>query len=191
MPALMKELDSPVLSGLIFVGICSAIMSTMDSMFNTGAMALTIDVFKRYISPQANGQRLVLVGRISTFLMASLALLIAINIRSVLTVSWIGADFIASGAFVPLIIGFLWKGGTKQAAFFSMIFGFLFSSYNFAVALAVPLPTCWEIASVQQALIGITASLIIYVSVSLFTQRDGKEYSRAQSFIDRAKLFGK
>lgn len=177
---MLLNTQSPVVSALVFVGICSAIMSTMDSLFNTGSLALSIDLYKRHISPSVSQKNLVSIGRLSTLLMASVSLLIAIKIKSVLTISWIGADFLATGAFVPLIAGFLWKRGTSTGAFASMIFGLLFSCYNLASALGAPFPVAWEIASAPQAIVGICSSLLIYISVSLLSK---SENDKASAFI--------
>ncbi|MFI3267388.1 MAG: sodium:solute symporter family protein [Rikenellaceae bacterium] len=166
-PAIVKLLDSPVLSALIFVGLCSAIMSTMDSMLNTGALSLTVDIYQKYIKKGASAKELVSVGRISTLLVFLVALVIALRIESVIDVAWIGADFIATGAFVPIIGGFFWEKSTSRAAVSSMIFGFLFSTYNMLIALGISLPSCWEVASVEQAIIGISISLILFIFVSL------------------------
>lgn len=165
--AMIQSIDSPIVVGLLFLGLCSAIMSTMDSMFNTGAMSLTIDIYKRYICTDATPQRYVHVGRLSTLIVAGLSLYIGLNIRSVITVSWIGADFIASGAFVPLVAAFIWQRGNSRGAFASMLFGLFFSSYHFAAAMGAPLPTAWETASVVHAIVGISLSTLIFVVVSL------------------------
>src|SRR5690606_16582413 len=98
-PDLISNIPNPVLSSLLFVGLCAAIMSTMDSLINTGALSLTIDVYQKYINPNVSSTRSVLVGRLSTLIMCALALLIALKIQSVLTISWIGSDFLTSGAF--------------------------------------------------------------------------------------------
>ncbi len=177
---MLLRLHSPLLSGVIFVGLCSAVMSTMDSMLNTGALSLTIDLYKKYIKTDSSPERCVAVGRVMTFAIAAVALFVGVKIRSVLTISWIGADFIASGAFVPLVMGFLWRRGTSRAALVSMLFGLLFSSYNLLAALGVNLPVAWEIASTRQAIIGVLSSAVIYVVVSLMTKPD---YERADSFI--------
>ncbi len=183
--ALLLQLNNPVASAIIFVGLCSAIMSTMDSMFNTGALSLTLDIYKRHFRPCEEPHRYVVVGRIATFFIAAMSLFIGVKIRSVLTISWIGADFIATGAFVPLVMGFLWRRGTSTAAFVSMLFGLLFSSYNLLVALGVGLPVAWEIASATQAIVGVVSSLIIYVVVSCVTRPD---YQRADRFIHDADI---
>ena len=170
-PQIILQLDSPLWSALIFVGLCSAIMSTMDSMINTGALSLSVDIYQKYINKTASAKQNVLIARISTLIITVVALYIGINIESVLTVSWIGADFLATGAFVPLLGGFIWKRGNSRAAVASMGFGFLFCMYNLFVTMGYPLPIAWEAASVYQALIGMTASFIIYVTVSLLSTR--------------------
>ncbi|MFI3269622.1 MAG: sodium:solute symporter family protein [Rikenellaceae bacterium] len=181
--AILLGLRSPILGGVIFVGLCSAIMSTMDSMFNTGALSLTIDLYKRHLRPNESPQSYVQIGRLSTLLLAMVSLFIGVKIRSVLTISWIGADFIATGAFVPLVAGFLWRRGTATAAFVTMVFGLLFSSYNLLVALGVGLPVAWRIASAEQAIVGVVCSALVFVVVSLLTKPD---YERAERFIRRA-----
>ncbi len=175
-------LDNPVLSGLLFLGLCSAIMSTMDSMLNTGALSLTMDVYKRYMRPNAKEQTIVLMGRVMTVLIAAVSLFIGTRITSVLTISWIGADFIATGAFVPIVLGMVWRRGTSAAAFCSMVFGLVFSIYNLLVALGVPkLHVPWEIASVEQAMVGMSVSLVLYAVISLLTKDDKK---KADLFIN-------
>lgn len=180
-PDMVKNIASPVVSSIIFLGLCSAIMSTMDSLINTGALSLTVDIYRPYIKPSVSEKQIVTVGKISTLLVGLLAIFIGIKIRSVLVVSWIGADFLFTGAFVPLVLGFIWKRATPQAAVASMLFGLFFSSYNFLVALDVPLPVAWKIASVKQALLGISISLLLFIAVSLFTD---DEKNRGEHFVE-------
>lgn len=183
-PDMVKNIQQPVLSALIFLGLCAAIMSTMDSLINTGAMTLTVDIYQKYVNPDAQPSQYVKIGRISTFVIGILSLFIALRVRSVLTISWIGSDFMTTGAFIPIVMGFLWKKGNSQAAFVSMIFGFIFSSYNLMVALGVDLPTAWDIASAKQAIIGISISLILYFGISITTKGDDE---KAMAFIRKTK----
>ena len=187
-PDLISKLSSPVLSAILFVGLCSAIMSTMDSLINTGALSLTVDVYQKYINKTTSPKRGVVVARVSTFIMAAVALLMAIKIQSVLTISWIASDFLTSGAFVPLVLGFLWHRGTAKAATVSMVFGLLFSTYNLMVALGADLPVAWEIASAKQAIIGISMSFILFVVISLLTPADTE---KSMHFIRKANVFGR
>ncbi len=183
--ALLVGLDSEIIRGVIFVGLCSAIMSTMDSMLNTAALTLTVDLYQKYINPTASPKSYVRVGRLSTFIIGAIALFIGISIQSVITISWIGADFIATGVFVPLVFGFFWRRGTADGSFASMIFGLLFSLYNLLVAVGVNLPTAWEVASISQAIIGISTSLVIYVTVSLLTPANDE---KSKNFIDTVDI---
>lgn len=187
-PDLISNIPNPIVSSLLFVGLCAAIMSTMDSLINTGALSLTVDVYQKYINPNVSSLHSVVAGRISTLIMCALALLIALEIQSVLTISWIGSDFLTSGAFIPLVFGFLWVRGTSKAATTSMLFGLLFSTYNLLVALGVALPVAWEIASVTQALIGISISLILYVVISLITKNDTE---KSRNFIKKANILNR
>lgn len=187
-PHIITNLPNPIISSILFVGLCSAIMSTMDSLINTGALSLTVDVYSKYINPNASSRHNVRIARLSTFIMAAAALLIALRIKSVLTISWIGADFLTTGAFIPLVLGFLWARGNSKAAMISMIFGLVFSTYNLLVALGVDLPIAWEIASAKQALIGIFASLVLFAGFSLFTKGDTE---KAEIFIRKANVFNR
>lgn len=187
-PHILSNYKSPIISAILFVGLSSAIMSTMDSLVNTGALSLTVDVYQKYINPNASDTRQVNVGRISTFIIGGAALFIALKIQSVLTISWLGSDFLTSGAFIPLIFGFLWVRGTSTAASISMFFGLLFSFYNLMVALGADLPVAWEIASTKQALIGISISLVLYVGISLFTKDD---YAKNRAFIKKANILNR
>jgi SSS family solute:Na+ symporter len=184
-PAMIVKFMPVGLAAFIFVGLCSAIMSTMDSMINTGALVLSVDIYKSKINPSATNKQMVRIGKLATVFIAFLGLLISLEIRSILRIAWIGSDFLATGAFVPLVLAFIWKAGNSKGAFASIIFGLIFSSYNMLVALGVKLPTAWEIASVEQALIGMVTSAIIFVGVSLLTK---PETEKAEQFIKKAGM---
>lgn len=186
-PAMIHNIASPVLGSILFLGLCSAIMSTMDSLINTGALSLTVDIYRKYVNRSSSSARDVSVARFSTFLVSAVSLFIALRIQSVLKISWIGSDFLTTGAFIPLVFGFLWARGTSKAATVSMIFGLLFSTYNLLVALGVSLPVAWEIASAMQAVIGVSVSLILYTGVSFVTKAD---LHRNKKFIEKANVLG-
>ena len=187
-PDIINNISNPWLSSILFVGLSAAIMSTMDSLVNTGAMSLTVDIYKNYVNPAASNTRTVSIGRISTLIISVLSLLIALRIQSVLTISWIASDFLTCGAFIPLVFGFLWARGSSKAATISMLFGLLFSSYNLLVALGIDIPVAWEIASAKQAIVGILISFVLYVGISLASYED---QDRKKAFIKKANLMNK
>lgn len=134
--AIIKDYMSPFLGSLIFVGIAAAIMSTTDSLINTGAMTLVLDLL-----PQKQGKQALKYSKWATFVVTAIALLISLKIRSILTIAWIAADIITTGVFIPLVFGFIWRRGNNKGALTSMIWGLLFCGYNLAIELGLKLPT--------------------------------------------------
>ena len=184
-PAMIVKFMPVGLAAFIFVGLCSAIMSTMDSMINTGALVLSVDMYKSKIKPNVSAKEMVFVGKISTVVIALLGLLISLEIRSILRIAWIGSDFLATGAFVPLVLLLFGKQGTLKELLPLLYLVSYSLAYNMLVALGVKLPTAWEIASVEQALIGMVTSAVIFVGVSLLTK---PETEKAEQFIKKAGM---
>lgn len=170
----------PVLGALVFVGISAAIMSTMDSLINTGAMTLALDLFP---AKKSEAEKLNL-SRISTIIVTLLSLLISLKIRSILEASWIASDIITTGVFVPLIAGFIWRRGTSKGAMASMITGFIYCIYNLLISFGISLPAFWKPQSPAQVILGVTISILIYTTVSLLTK---PEYEKADNFIKLSK----
>lgn len=178
--AITMNYMSPLIGALVFVGISAAIMSTMDSLINTGAMTLSIDLY-----PHHNDENKKLkFSRIATLIVTLLALLISLKIRSILEVSWIASDIITTGVFVPLILGFIWRRGNSKGACASMIVGALYCLYNLLISFGFNLPSFWDKGSALQVILGVSLSLIIYVVVSLLTK---EEYAKADKFIALTK----
>jgi len=182
--AVVMNYMSPIAAALTFVGISAAIMSTMDSLINTGAMTLTLDLNP---SQKPDDEKLGF-SRMATLIVSAVALLIALRIRSFLDVSWIAADVITTGVFVPLTAGFLWRRGNSSGAFSSMIAGLAYCVYNLLIFLGADLPAFWDKQSTVQVIIGICISAVVYVVVSLCTP---PEYEKADPFIKKAALFRK
>lgn len=185
-PGIVRDYMSPVLGVFVFVGICSAIMSTMDSLINTGAMVLTKDVYSLYINKNANDKQLIRMSMLSTAIVTCIGLLIALRIRSILDVSWIAADLLSTGCFVPLVLGFLWKRGTAAGALSSIVAGSSFSIYNLLAQFGLHLPVAWEPNSAKQVMIGMGLALVVYVIVSLLTRSD-EQATKANVFIAKAR----
>lgn len=163
----------PVLGAVVFVGISAAIMSTMDSLINTAALTLTMD-----LGMGGKGKHQIAFSRLATLLVSVVALLIALRIRSILDVAWLASDVITTGVFVPLILGFVWKRGTARGAMLSMVGGLLYSLYNLAITFGLALPSFWTAQSAQQVILGVGLSLGLYVGGSLLSIPDGDRGGR-------------
>lgn len=182
--AIVTEYMPPVLGAIVFVGISAAIMSTMDSLINTGAMTIALDLNSKE-NDESNKLRF---SRISTLVVTAVALIISLRIRSILEISWIASDIITTGVFIPLVLGFIWRRGNSSGAIASMIVGFIYCIYNLLGQFGIMLPKFWQEQSAMQVVIGVALSLAVYVLVSLLTK---PEYEKADKFIKQAGLFGK
>ncbi len=178
--AIVNEKLHPLLSAFVFVGIAAAIMSTMDSVINTAAMTLSVDLCGDYLSEQKK----LSFSRVATLIVSVVGLLISLKIRSILDVAWLASDIITTGIFVPLVAGFFWRRGTAKGAFASMCAGLLYSSYNLLISFGVELPSAWEQQSALQVILGVSLSLVVYVLISLGSE---PEYEKADKFISLAK----
>ncbi len=167
----------PLLGAFVFLGLSAAVMSTMDSLINAGAMTISMDMAPKSLS---DNKRLVL-SRVSTFVIALVAIFAAVKIRSILKLSFVASDIITSGVFVPLIAGFFWKRGTSYGAVASMIFGVVYAFYNLAVIQGAKLYTFYENGSAMQSIAGICLSALIYIFVSLITKDDFNKINHLKS----------
>ncbi len=180
--AIVTNYMHPILGAIVFVGISAAIMSTMDSLINTGAMTLTIDLNTSLTSDKDKLK----FSQKATLFITIIALVISLKIRSILEISWIASDIITTGVFVPLIVGFIWRRGNSKGALSSMMVGLGYSIYNLLIYFGISLPSFWKQQSALQAIFGILLSTICYVVVSLLTK---PEYQKADAFIQTANIF--
>ena len=119
--------------GLISAGLIGAILSSIDSMMNSAATIVTIDIYKRYINPDADDRRMILVGRLSIVVFVVLAALMAIFILDpnseknffLQIVDY--QTWLTPGILVAFVLGMLWKRGTATAGFVTILSGVPFT----------------------------------------------------------------
>ena len=133
---LLTELISPIgygLVGLIAAGMIGAILSSLDSMMNSAATIMTFDLYKKYINPEANDQKLISVGRtwiVVFILFAGILTIFQMDPNSqdsfFLLVAKHQGNLIA-GVVVAFVVGMLWKGATAAGGVSEIIAGVIFS----------------------------------------------------------------
>jgi SSS family solute:Na+ symporter len=119
--------------GLIAAGLIGAILSSIDSMMNSAATIVTIDIYKKYINPDATDQQMIRVGRYSIVGFVVLATLLAIVIMDpnskenffLQIVDY--QNYLTPGLLVAFFMGIFWKRGTGTAAIGTICAGVLFS----------------------------------------------------------------
>jgi SSS family solute:Na+ symporter len=88
--------------GLLFIVVAAAILSTLDTAINTGALTLTEDIYYGLLRPRSErSSRSVRAGRAATLLTAVMALAVATRFQSILRTLGLASEIMAEGLFVP------------------------------------------------------------------------------------------
>lgn len=121
---------------LLFIGfymavVLAAIMSTVDSLLVLASSAFARDIYQNIYNPKVEINKLTLISKLTTFIMASFALFVAITVANLTperTIFWfvlVGFHGIAASFCPTIILSLFWKGLSEKGAIASMIVGFL------------------------------------------------------------------
>lgn len=121
---LSQVLFHPLIGGFLLAAILAAIMSTISSQLLVSSSSLTEDFYKTFLRRGASQNELVLVGRISVFVVSLIAIGLAFDqsssILSLVANAWAGFG----AAFGPVILlALFWKGLTRSGALAGMVTG--------------------------------------------------------------------
>jgi len=124
------------LGGLLFIAVVSAILSTMDTAINTGALGLTRDIYLRIFSPRKEKDPAsVWASRVSTFLVAVLAFAVATRFQSILKTIGAASEIMAEGLFIPGLAMLFLKKKRPLAGGLSLAFGGSFALASFLAGM--------------------------------------------------------
>lgn len=135
-PKLVNLYLAPIglgLIGLVAAGGIGAILSSIDSMMNSAATIISVDIWKRFVNPQASDKELIVVGKLSIVALMVSAILMALFIMDPNSTSNFFLDianyqnYLTPGLLVAFILGIFWKRGTGTAAFITIIAGVVLS----------------------------------------------------------------
>ncbi len=110
------------LGGILFVSVMAAIMSTMDTAINTGALSLTHDVYFQF-NPKRRAGPVVASSRVSTALIAAVAFMVATMFQDILKTLGLASEIMAEGFFIPGIFMIFLKKKWPVAGFLSIVLG--------------------------------------------------------------------
>jgi len=137
-PWLLSNIIPTGVKGLAFAALIAAIVSSVATMMNSISTIFTMDLYKPYLEKGASEEKLVKVGRLSSFA----ALVIAIVITPMLTTldqafQYIQefTGFISPGALAIFLMGFFYKKASSNGALLAAIGTFVFSA---AMKIAFP-----------------------------------------------------
>lgn len=128
--ALIMTRTGRFLGSVLFIGIVAAVMSTMDTAINTGALSLTRDVFQQLFQ-SLREKHVVALSRISTLLIGAFALLVATRLQSILKTLGLASEIMAEGLFIPGIAMIFLRKKYPSAGLLSLFLGGGFSVIGF------------------------------------------------------------
>jgi len=121
---LVGQLTHPMLGGILLAAVLAAIMSTADSQLLVTSSALTEDLYRVVIRPNASDKELVWISRGTVIAVAAVACLIAMkpdsSVLDLVAYAWAGFG----ATFGPLILlSLYWKRMTRNGAIAGMAGG--------------------------------------------------------------------
>ncbi|MBO3271780.1 MULTISPECIES: sodium:solute symporter family transporter [Hymenobacter] len=134
------------LKGLSLAALTAAIVASLAGKANSISTIFTLDIYKRYLKPEADEKQLVWIGRLTV--MAATVMAIGLTWKDLLGIGGEGGftyiqkytGFISPGIVAVFVLGMFWKRTTAQAAIAGMLAGFVLSVFfnNYAVSVFGP-----------------------------------------------------
>ena len=127
LPMLISEVLPVGLGAIVVAAILAAVMSTADSLLIAGTSHITNDFYVKLINPEiANDtKKILMISRVWTVILGIAALFFALAMPGIISVLIFSYTMYASGVFVPVVLGLLWKGGTEMGAIVGIVAGSL------------------------------------------------------------------
>ena len=157
-PELLSLMLPAGIFGIVLAGFFAAIMSTADSLLLITSITLVHDVYQKTFDKKLSPEKLLTLSRWVTFIIGTIALGIALVVFNIvhLAIQTIGFYVVLLPA---IVFGFYWKKATSNAAFWSIITGFItISAFVF-------------IDPVQAFIPGTIVGFITFLIVNAFTKR--------------------
>ncbi|OGV51731.1 MAG: hypothetical protein A2017_10340 [Lentisphaerae bacterium GWF2_44_16] len=171
------RVGGPCLMAFSAAAAVAAILSTSAGLMITCASTISHDLYKIYINRNATEKQEMVIAKITTLLMSTVAVLLAILLKKE-NVAWLvtlGFGIAASAIFPAMMANLWWRRATRQGIIASMITGLVVSVFFIILLLSgvmsfIGLPT-----SGGPGIFGVSSAIIVLVAVSLLTKDCGKD----------------
>ena len=166
----MEKLPLAFVGGLFLCGILAAIMSTADSQLLVCSSSVSADIYKDIMKPDASTQQVLKIGRITTVVVALLAIAIAwdpnSSIMGLVSNAWAGLG----ATFGPLVVmSLFWKRTNLPGAIAGLVSG----AGTVLIWDYLPLmngQTIGAVTGLYSLAVGFVVSIVCIVIVSLLTK---------------------
>lgn len=164
LPLLLTHIFPVGLMGLLMSAYFSAIMSTADSCLMAASGNFVTDIAGLTKSQNKNSIR---YSQIATFVIGTLAIIMATMMQNVLSLMLYSYAFMVSGLFIPVLGALFLKKPSSKAALFSMLLGGGTTLILIITRLKLPF-------GLDANLFGITSSLLTYILIHILIKNNKK-----------------
>lgn len=186
-PTLFVENLHPIAAAFLGIVILSAIISTADGLIISISQIFANDLYRKSYVPWKGGdpdaeavhQRTLLISRVSTVFIVFVAVAAVIVPPEYLVVfMWTGIGGIIASYGGPYLVGTVWRGTTKAAAYAAIFFGFGIYFYIHLGPQFGLMGGIWPLNENPYAStgIGLIVSVLTTVVVSFFTEPPADEH---------------
>ena len=181
----MVDLLPPGLFGLMVAGFAAAYMSTMSTQLNWGASYLVNDLYVRFVNPQADERRLVMMARLAT-LALMVASLIVTSFMTSIADAWRFLLAIGAGTGSVMILRWYWWRINAWSEISAML-------ASLAISLVLWFGPAFDPADPVEGayimLATVAGSTLVWVSVTFLTRPE--EPAVLEAFYRRVRPGGK
>lgn len=200
-PRLVMKLVPVGLRGLMMAVMIAALMSDLDSIFNSASTIFTLDVYK-LVRKSASSRELMVVGRVFVAFMVVISIAwvpIIVEMQGGQMYLYIQevADYLTPPVAALFLLAIFWKRCNEQGAFYGGMAGFVLGAARLTLAFVYRAPECDQpdnrpafIKDVHYMYVATAlfwATGLITVVVSLLTPPPSPEQIRTTTFWSSPK----
>ena len=159
--------------GVLIAALIAAVMSTADSVLLASTSHVINDFYVEVMNPgrEMDQKKLLALSKTTTVGVGLIALAVSLLIPGIIRILIYSYTIYCSGVCVPVVMGMLWEKGTAQGALWSIVAGG-------AVGMMATLKVI-SVSTIPPIVLGVIASFVAYVAVSLLTGKDARQSAAA------------
>lgn len=144
------------LIGFVLAALLGAIVSSLAALLNAASTIFTMDIFKKYVAPQAGQKTIVLLGRICVVVFTAVAVFLAPALgnpkfsHSIFTIIQESQGFISPGVLCVFLVGLT----VRRAPRFSGVAGLLTSIIVYGALKYISTVHQWMSEPIMNLLVG-------------------------------------
>ena len=173
-PAMLTFLPRGLL-GIVVASLIAAFMSTISTHLNWGSSYVVNDFYKRFVNPNADEKRMVLIGRISTVVLMILAGILALLLSNALQAFEILLQ-IGAGTGLLFILRWFWWRINPISEITAMVVSFCVAIYFQFIHPNTGLP---ELSAYLRLLIGVGITSVCWIGITFLTNPSDKKTLRS------------